>query len=103
MSRVRGEFALIEWIRRNRGSGSSSVLIDIGDDMAAVDWPQGEPVLLTTDTLLDGVHFKLASDGPQHVGRKAAACSLSDCAAMAARPVAAIVAVSLRTEGGQHS
>ena len=45
--------------------------------------------------LLDGVHFDRANDSPTDIGRKAVACCLSDCAAMAVRPVAITVSVAL--------
>lgn len=52
-------------------------------------------MLVTTDMLMDGRHFRLAEAGPLAVGRKAMGANLSDIAAMAGRPFAAVVAVAL--------
>jgi thiamine-monophosphate kinase len=51
--------------------------------------------------LMDGRHFRLDQDGPEAAGYKAMAVNLSDIAAMAARPVAAVVAVALPRSGGR--
>ena len=83
------ELGFIAWMRQN-GAG------DLSDDCAefASDAVRG-PLVVTTDMLLDGTHFDLAEHGPQIVGRKAVACSLSDIAAMGCRPAAAFCSVGL--------
>ncbi|HZU38279.1 MAG TPA: thiamine-phosphate kinase, partial [Gemmataceae bacterium] len=58
--------------------------------------------LVTTDMLLEGSCFRLAEAGPRLVGRKALAVNLSDIAAMAGRPVAAVVSVGLPRQGGRQ-
>lgn len=87
-----GEFGLIDWIRRRTVTGPR-VRVGIGDDCAVLgartDW------LVTTDMLMDGRHFVLERDGGEAVGVKAMGVNLSDIAAMAGRPVAAVVAVAL--------
>jgi len=86
----------IEWIRSQGAFDPSAVPVGPGDDAAVVTCG-GEPVVVTTDQLLDGVHFVLAEHGPAAAGRKAMARSLSDIAAMAAAPLAAVATVALPT------
>ncbi|HZT83241.1 MAG TPA: thiamine-phosphate kinase [Gemmataceae bacterium] len=95
-----GEFSYIAWLRA-RTPADPRVLIGPGDDAAALRFPPGAPVLVTTDMLLEGSCFRLAEAGPRRVGRKAMAVNLSDIAAMAGRPVAAVVSVGLPREGGR--
>src|SRR2546421_10836180 len=96
----RSEFAFIDWLRR-RTPSSARVRIGPGDDTAALDWPTDTACLVTTDMLLEGSCFRLAEAGPRRVGRKAMAVNLSDIAAMAGEPVAAVVAVGLPRGGGR--
>src|SRR5207245_3885713 len=77
-------------------------LIGPGDDPAALRLSPGTSSLVTTDMLLDGSCFLLAEAGPRRVGRKAMAVNLSDIAAMAGRPVAAVVSVGLPRKGGRQ-
>lgn len=76
------------------GEDSGPVRIGIGDDAAVVDLPGGAQLVLTTDAVIDGVHF-VSGTAPALVGRKAAARALSDIAAMAARPLCVVAAVAV--------
>jgi thiamine-monophosphate kinase len=96
----RGEFAFIDWLRR-RTPAAKRVLLGPGDDTAVLSWPAGPDCLVTTDMLLEGSCFVLAEAGPRRVGRKAMAVNLSDIAAMAGVPVAAVVSVGLPRRGGR--
>jgi thiamine-monophosphate kinase len=94
------EFAFIEWLRR-RTPADPRVLLGPGDDTAALWLNPSVPCLVTTDMLLEGSCFRLSEAGPRRVGRKALAVNLSDVAAMAGRPVAAVVSVGLPRTGGR--
>jgi len=90
----KSERAFVEWLRQRTPASPLRVPIPIGDDMAGVR--VGSPiVLVTADMLMDGVDFRSTEHTPQQIGRKALACSLSDCAAMAVMPLAAVVSVAL--------
>jgi thiamine-monophosphate kinase len=93
-----GEFELIDWIR-TRTRASERTTFGIGDDCALLRFEPGTETLVTVDMLMDGRHFRLDRDGPEAVGYKAMAVNLSDIAAMAGRPVAAVVAVALPRGG----
>src|SRR5258708_636715 len=95
-----GEFAFIDWLRR-RTPPKERVLLGPGDDTAALTWPADVPCLVTTARLLEGSCFLLDEAGPRRVGRKAMAVNLSDMAAMAGVPVAAVVSVGLPRQGGR--
>ncbi len=90
----KGEFALIDWIRRQRRL-DRGVIVGIGDDTAAVTPSKGTVVLLTTDSIIEGTHFKRPEATAYRIGWKAMAASISDIAAMAGMPKYAVVAVAL--------
>jgi thiamine-monophosphate kinase len=96
-----GEFAYIDWLRR-RTPADPRVLIGPGDDAAALRWSEDRPLLVTTDMLLESSCFRLSEAGPRRVGRKAMAVNLSDIAAMAGKPVAAVVSAGLPRQGGRR-
>jgi thiamine-monophosphate kinase len=100
MAPSEGEFAYIDWLRK-RTPADTRVLIGPGDDAAAIHLRPNIPCLVTTDMLMEGACFRLAEAGPRAVGRKALAVNLSDIAAMAGLPVAAVVSVALPREGGR--
>jgi thiamine-monophosphate kinase len=99
-NQTRTEFAFIDWLRK-RTPPAARVLLGPGDDTAALAWPGSVPCLVTTDMLLEGSCFILEEAGARRVGRKAMAVNLSDIAAMAGRPVAAVVSVGLPRKGGR--
>jgi thiamine-monophosphate kinase len=89
-----GEFELIDWIRQTQRK-SPLVELGIGDDLAALNWPAGELVLVGVDQVIDGVHFDSTVHSLNQIGRKAMNRNLSDCAAMGCLPAAAVAAVAL--------
>ncbi len=103
-----GEFAFIDWLRQ-RTPATGRVLLGPGDDTALLRWPGGADCLVTTDMLLEGSCFRLSETLPgepgagtaRQIGRKAMAVNLSDIAAMAGVPVAAVVSVGLPRRGGR--
>jgi len=97
MAKRKSEFELIHWLRSERVL-PCRVRLGIGDDCAAVDLGPGETCLITTDTIVDGVHFRLDEHPADLVGRKAVGVSLSDIAAMAGRALAVVSAVAIPAE-----
>ena len=88
------EDRLIETLLARHSADGEEVLIGPGDDAAMLRCPPGEQLLITTDTLNEGVHFP-AGTPAQSVGYRSLAVSLSDLAAMAARPLWAVVTLSV--------
>ncbi|MCP4450346.1 MAG: thiamine-monophosphate kinase [Planctomycetes bacterium] len=86
---------LVAWFQTQCHGSAHKVPIPVGDDMAEVQVGHDATALITTDMLLEGVHFDLSTTDLAQVGYKAMAVSLSDCAAMATNPVAAVVSVGL--------
>jgi len=95
----RHEFELIQWFRQQAESPSGRVAVGIGDDAAVLRSGQAS-LVVTCDVLMDGVHFRTSETSLRQIGRKTLAVNLSDLAAMAARPVAALVGLVLPRQGG---
>ncbi len=89
------EFGIIETFFKRRPQ-SSRVLLGIGDDAALMEGPAGHAYVLTTDTLVAGVHFPDGAPGFD-VGYKALAVNVSDLAAMGARPLGFLLNLTLPT------
>jgi thiamine-monophosphate kinase len=89
-----------EWLRLVRGwfgdQPGESVLLGIGDDAAALR--VGGLVVVSTDALIEGVHFRREWLDPEELGAKALAVNLSDLAAMAAAPTAAFLSLGVPPE-----
>ena len=92
-----GEFGLIRQITRNVKLKNPSSIRGIGDDCAELDY-KGKNVLVSTDMLVEGIHFDLVYCPLKHLGYKAAVVNFSDVFAMNAIPrqITVSIAVSSR-------
>ncbi len=93
-----GERALIERLRRRVGGHPAWIAVGIGDDAALVEPGRGEVAVLTTDCLIEHVHFRRDWTPAGAIGRRALAVNLSDLAAMGARPRACLLSLGLPAE-----
>jgi thiamine-monophosphate kinase len=91
---VPGEDALIAALARCLPPTRQTTL-SIGDDAAAILLPQGEYLLVTTDLLMEDVHFRLSWGDLPALGWKALAQNLSDIAAMGGTPTHAVIAIGV--------
>ena len=94
-----GEFALIERLRDAlppETVASDRLTIGIGDDAAIWRPTPGESLVVTTDSLVEGIHFRLDWTGWSSLGHKTLAVNLSDLAAMGAVPTLVTVTLGLR-------
>jgi len=91
------EFELITRLTRSLPT-NKSVVAGAGDDCAVLDMGMGERLLLfKTDAVVEGIHFTAAT-APENIGHKALGRCLSDIAAMAGTPTAALITIALATE-----
>lgn len=93
MTQPLSEFSLIEHYFK-RQSVKKTVTLGIGDDCALLNIPQGYELAITTDTMVENVHFFAGADARQ-LGHKLLAVNLSDLASMGAKPLAVILALTL--------
>lgn len=89
-----GEYGLLEWIRKTMPANVSGLLKGIGDDAAVLRG--GE--LVTTDMLIEGVHFQKRWHEPFLLGKKALNVNLSDLAAMGGEPRCAFLALAVNSK-----
>ncbi len=93
------ESEFVAWLHR-RLPANERLLLGIGDDAALVRLGGTAGCLVSIDVLTEGVDFRLSEVDPRRIGRKALAVNLSDIAAMAGTPVAAVAGVVLPRAGG---
>lgn len=89
-----GEFGLIHHLTDNIKIKNESTLKGVGDDCAVLHYPDYE-VLVTTDMLMEGVHFDLTYIDLQHLGYKSAMVNISDIFAMNGTPRQLTVSIAL--------
>ncbi|MBK0404570.1 thiamine-phosphate kinase [Adhaeribacter sp. BT258] len=94
-----GEFGLINELKQSATRQNASTQYGIGDDAAVIE-PGKKQVVISTDMLVEGVHFDLTFCPLRHLGYKAVAVNVSDIAAMNATPTQILVSLAV---GGRFS
>lgn len=89
-----GEFGLIEHLTKNFEIQNASTLLAVGDDAAVIDH-FGKQTLITTDLLIEGIHFDLIYTPLKHLGYKSVVVNLSDIFAMNATPTQITVSIGI--------
>ena len=89
-----GEFGLIEHLTKNIELQNASSLLGVGDDAAVIDH-FGKQTVVTTDLLVEGVHFDLAYTPLKHLGYKSVIVNLSDIYAMNAIPTQIVISLGI--------
>lgn len=90
-----GEFGLIQHLTKNINLINSSTVKGVGDDCAILKYNDDKEVLVTTDLLLEGIHFDLTYTPLKHLGYKSVMVNLSDIYAMNGRPKQITVSLGL--------
>jgi thiamine-monophosphate kinase len=89
-----GEFGLIEHLTRNIELKNASTIVGVGDDAAVIDH-FGKQTVITTDLLIEGVHFDLSYTPLKHLGYKSVIINLSDVYAMNASPTQITLSIGI--------
>ncbi len=92
------ELEFLDWLR-SRLSDATGVAQNWQNDAAVLTPPAGKQLVVTTDAVVDGTHFKSAGHSLELIGRKALAVNLSDLAAMAAEPSSAFISIVVPRDG----
>jgi thiamine-monophosphate kinase len=90
-----GEFDLIDRFRSHLNFHSPRVKLGIGDDCAVYQGATGKYQIISTDALIENVHFKLSTTTPVLLGRKALSVNISDITAMGGVPYLALVTLGI--------
>lgn len=94
-----GEFGLIEHLTQNIELQNASSIVGVGDDAAVIDH-FGKQTVVTTDLLIEGVHFDLMYSPLKHLGYKSVVANLSDVYAMNAVPTQITMSVGISNRFG---
>lgn len=92
-----GEFGLIKHLTKNIQLNHPSTIKGVGDDAAVLNY-EGKKVLVSTDMLLEGIHFDLAYTPLKHLGYKSIQVNLSDICAMNATPTQVTVSIGMSSK-----
>ena len=90
-----GEFGLIDHLTERFNNVNASTLKGVGDDAAVIDTGGDDAILVSTDMLVEGIHFDLAYQPLKHLGYKAVIVNLSDIYAMNGHPEQITVSMAL--------
>src|SRR5436853_5517390 len=89
-----GEFGLIDHLTKNIELQNASSLVGVGDDAAVIDH-FGKQTVITTDLLIEGIHFDLVYTPLKHLGYKSVVVNLSDIYAMNAVPTQLVISIGI--------
>jgi thiamine-monophosphate kinase len=89
-----GEFGLIDHLTKNNETRNSSTILSIGDDAAVIDH-SGMQTVISTDLLVEGIHFDLMYTPLKHLGYKSIVVNLSDIYAMNATPTQVTLSIAI--------
>ena len=90
-----GEFGLINRLSRNFKHHLSDTLLPLGDDCAAYSTSSSKNQLVSTDALVENIHFKLSTISAEQLGKKAIAVNISDIAAMGGIPTRILITLGI--------
>ncbi|MBI2259336.1 MAG: thiamine-phosphate kinase [Flavobacteriia bacterium] len=90
-----GEFALIDTLTKKFTSYHNETIKGVGDDAAVISISEKEALLISTDTLIEGIHFDLQYTPLKHLGYKAVTVNLSDIYAMNGNPQQITVSIAI--------
>jgi thiamine-monophosphate kinase len=89
-----GEFGLIDHLTKNNETKQSSTILSIGDDAAVIDHG-GMQTVISTDLLVEGIHFDLSYTPLKHLGYKSVVVNISDIYAMNATPTQIVLSIAI--------
>lgn len=89
-----GEFGLIDFLTKNNETRQASTILSVGDDAAVIDH-FGKQTVISTDLLIEGVHFDLMYNGLKHLGYKSVVVNVSDICAMNAIPTHLTMSIAI--------
>ena len=94
-SSTKSEFDFIDALRQRAGASGQSLVAGIGDDAAVLRSTPGKETVITADLLVEDIDFRRTTTPPYLLGHKALAVSLSDIAAMGARPLWSMISIGV--------
>jgi thiamine-monophosphate kinase len=90
-----GEFGLIDRLSKNFKRQFSNTVLSLGDDCAAYSASPSKNQLVSTDALVENIHFKLSTISAEQLGKKAIAVNISDIAAMGGTPTRILITLGI--------